>query len=120
MEELFELEEQDYAIIEAIGAAIEAEEAEPQVLNVQRMLQFVSALRQLKAIAWGSWKVTYALHEPYTSMGVISIEAAEFTFENLQALQRVLVNASNVEIYPLLNDNLKMSITFHGITKRMC
>ena len=120
MEEFVEMEEQDYAIIEAIGAAIEAEEAEPQILNAQRMLQFVAALRQLKAVAWESWRITCALHEPYTSMGVISIEAAEFTFENLQALQRILANASNVEIYPLLNDNLKMNITFHGITKRMC
>ena len=120
MEELFELEEQDYAIIEAIGSAIEDEEAEPQVLNVQRMLQFMAALRQLKALAGESWRVTCALHEPYTSMGVISIEAPEFTFENIQELNKVLVNASNVEIYPLVNDNLKMNITFHGITKRMC
>jgi len=120
MEELFELDENTQAIIEAIGAAIVAEETEPQLLDVERLLQMMTALRQLKAIAWESWKITYSIYEPYTSMGVISIEAAEFTFENLQALQRVLVNASNVEIYPLLNDNLKMNITFHGITKRMC
>lgn len=119
MEELFELDDKDYAIIEAIGAAIEAEEAEPQVLNISRMLQLAAALRKLKAIAWDSWRVTCALHEPYTSMGVISIEAPEFTFESIQELNKVLENASNVEIYPLVNDNLKMNITFHGITKRM-
>ena len=101
MDEVFELDEQTQAFIEAIGTAIEAEETEPQ------------------AIAWESWQVTCSLHEPYTSMGVISVEAAEFTFEQMAKLHQILEHASNVEIYPLVNGNLRMNITFHGITKRM-
>ena len=119
MDEVFELDEQTQAIIEAIGTAIEEEEAEPQVLHVPRLLQVMRAYRQLQAIAWESWQVTCSLHEPYTSMGVISVEATEFTFEQMAKLHRILEHASNVEIYPLVNGNLRMNITFHGITKRM-
>lgn len=119
MDEVFELDEQTLAIIEGIGTAIEEEEAEPQVLHVPRLLQVMRAYRQLQAIAWDSWQVTCSLHEPYTSMGVISVEAAEFTFEQMAKLHQILEHASNVEIYPLVNGNLRMNITFHGITKRM-
>lgn len=119
MDELFELDEQTQAIIEAIGTAIEAEESEPQVLHIPRLLQVMRAYRQLQAIAWESWQVTCSLHEPYTSMGVISVEAAEFTFEQMTALHQILEHASNVEIYSLVGGNLRMNITFHGITKRM-
>ncbi len=119
MDEVFELDEQTQAFIEAIGSAIEAEETAPQVLNLRRLLQFMQAYQQLQAIAWESWKISYSLHEPYTSMGVISAEAAEFTFEQMAMLQRMLADASNVEIYPLVNGNIRMNITFHEIAKRV-
>lgn len=119
MDEVFELDEQTQAIIEAIGAAIDAEESEPQVLYIPRFLQVMRAYRQLQAIAWESWQVTCSLHEPYTSMGIISVEAAEFTFDQMAKLHQILEHASNVEIYPLVNGNLRMNITFHGITKRV-
>lgn len=119
MDEIFELDEDMDAIVEALGNAIEQEESEPQVLNVPRMLLMVRAYKLIRQIAWDSWKITSAVHKPYTSMGVITIEAEEFTFDRLSVLQEVLSGASNVEIFPLTNGNLKMNITFHGITKRM-
>ncbi len=119
MDEVFELDAQTQSLIEAIGTAIEAEETAPQVLNIRRLLQFMQAYHQLRAIAWESWQISYSLHDPYTSMGVISAEAAEFTFEQMTMLQRILADASNVEIYPLVNGNIRMNITFHGITKRV-
>lgn len=119
MDEEFELDEQTQAIIEAIGAAIEAENAEPQVLDIPRLLQVIRAYQLLRAIAWESWKISYSLHEPYTSMGVITVEAAEFTFDQMAQLHQILAHASNVEIFPLINGDLRMNITFHGITKRV-
>jgi len=118
-EEIYELDEQTQAIIEAIGQAIIAEESVPQIINVHRVLQINQAYRAVTAIAWPSWKVSCELNSPFTSMGVISIEAAEFTFENLNCLQTVLSTASNVEIYPLTNGKLRMNIAYHGITKKL-
>ena len=118
-EELYELDEQTQAIIEAIGEAIAAEESEPQIINVHRVLQMNRAYHMVTAMAWPSWKVSYELHAPFTSMGVISIEAAEYTFESMNYLLAVLSSGSNVEIFPLTNGNIRMNIAFHGITKRI-
>ena len=119
MDEFYDLDENTKEIVEAIGEAIIAEEAEPQIVNVYRLMQMIRAYREIKAVAWPSWKISYSLHSPYKSMGVISVEAAEFTFENIARLQRVFVHASNIEIYPLIDGSLKMNITFHGITRKM-
>lgn len=118
-EELYELDEQTQAIIEAIGEAIATEESEPQIINAHRVLQMNRAYHAVTAIAWPSWTISCELHSPFTSMGVISIEATEFTFENMNYLQTVLSSASNIEIYPLTNGKLRMNIAFHGITKRL-
>lgn len=119
MEDLFELEDRTEAIIEAIGEAIIAEESEPEVINLPRMPQMFRAYYAVISMAWPSWKVTYSLHSPCTSMGVISVEAEDLTFEKLRLVQQVLNDASNVEIYPLVNGNLRMNITFHGVTKKL-
>lgn len=119
MDELFELDERMQSIIEAIGTAIESEESDPRVLNIPRCLQIMQAYQHLQRIAWEDWKITCTLHEPYTSMGVISVEAEEFTFDQIAGLHGVLLHASNIEIYPLVTGNLRMNITFHGITKRV-
>ena len=120
MDELFELDERMQSIIEAIGTAIESEESAPQVLNIPRCLQLMRAYQHLQLIACEDWRITCTLHEPYTSMGVISVEAPEYTFDQITGLFGVLLHASNIEIYPLVTGNLRMNITFHGITKRVC
>ena len=102
-----------------IGSAIEKEEAEPHVLNIPRIQQMAFAFKQIQQIAWPEWQIQYSLHDPYISMGVIKIEAPEFTFESMPILSRILLTASNVEVYPLTNGNLRMSITFNGIAKRV-
>jgi hypothetical protein len=119
MDELYEMDEQTQAIIEALGTEIELGESDPQMLNIPRLLQMIDAFNQLRTMKWEACEISCMLHEPYISMGVISVETAEIKVDNLRALQRVLRNASNMEIYPLVNGNLKMNITFHGITKRI-
>lgn len=119
MDELLELYENTQPIIEAIGATIEAEETAPHLINIPRLLHVMRAYQQLLLVAWEDWKITYTLHEPYSSMGVISVEAPELTFEQMARLHKVLMHASSVEIYPLVTGNIKMNITFHGITKRV-
>lgn len=102
--------------IRELARLLEEQELEPQVLNVPRMLQMAQALKQLKAIADDDWKVTSVVHKPHTSMGVICIEAEDLVFDKPAALNNVLTNASNVDIFPLVSGKLRMCITFHGIT----
>ena len=102
--------------IRELAMMIEEQESEPQVLNVPRMLQMVHAYKQLQSIACDDWKITTMVHKPHTSMGVITIEAEDIIFEQMATLCSALANASNVDIYALTNGNIRMTITFHGIT----
>lgn len=119
MEDLFEMDEETQMLFEELGRAISEEESEPQILNVLRLLQMVHAYKQLQQIASDNWKISSSAHAPFTSMGVICIEADEFIFDQMQVFQQIVASASNVEIFPLTNGNIRMNITFHGITKRV-
>ena len=119
MEELFEMDEETQMLFEELGRAITDEESEPQILNVPRLFQMVHAYKQLQNIASDTWKISSSAHAPFTSMGVICIEADDFIFDQTQIFQQIIAGASNVEIFPLTNGNMRMNITFHGITKRV-
>lgn len=103
--------------IRELAMMIEAQESEPQVLNLPRMLQMVQAYKQLQSIACEDWKITTVVHKPVTSMGVICIEAEDLIFDRMTEINKVLISADNMEIYPLTNGNIRMTIAFHGITK---
>lgn len=103
--------------IRELAMMIEAQESEPQVLNLPRMLQMVQAYKQLQSIACEDWKIATVVHKPVTSMGVICIEAEDLIFDRMTEINKVLISADNVEIYPLTNGNIRMTIAFHGITK---
>ena len=103
--------------IRELAMMIDAQESEPQVLNLPRMLQMVQAYKQLQCIACDDWKITTVVHKPVTSMGVICIEAEDLIFDRMTEINKVLANADNMEIYPLTNGNIRMTIAFHGITK---
>jgi len=120
MREWFEdLDEETKAILEAISEAVEAEAAEPQILNVQRMHDMVQAYSALKNIADDDWKISSFPHAPYPSMGVISVEADDIIVTDMAELNKVFAKASNIEIYPLTNGKIRMSVTFHGITNKI-
>ena len=91
MDELFESFD---AWIEDVGQEILDEENKPMLLNPARLtqMQFVYAVLKKYALA-NDAIVTYKLNEPFTSM------------------------ASNVEIYTLENENIRITFTFHEYAK---
>ena len=103
--------------IRELAMMIEEQESEPQVLNLPRMHQMVQAYKQLQSIACDDWKITTVVHKPVTSMGVICIEAEDLIFDRMTEINKVLASADNMEIYPLTNGNIRMTIAFHGITQ---
>ncbi len=119
MDHQFDFDEYNNAFVEALGAAIEAEESEPHILNIPRIKQMANAYQELCALADPSCIISSTLHKPYTSMGVITIETPDFIFEDMRAIQQIVHNASNIEIYPLVDGTLRMSITFHGVAKKI-
>lgn len=119
MEEEFELDadmDEIEETIKALAREIEEQEQEPQVLNLPRMHQMVQAYKQLQCIACDDWKITTMVHKPLTSMGTICIEAEDLVFDQMKVISNALANASNMEIFPLTNGKIRMTITFHGLT----
>lgn len=104
-------------LINTFGQWIIEDETCKQILNPIRMAQIRFSDNVLDRMARETdMRVTTIVHEPYNSMGSISVEGEALEFSNCKWLGRVIEFASNVEIFPLLNGKIKIVLTFHGLT----
>ena len=106
------------ALIDSIGEWILQDEIQPGVLNPIRLqqMQFSSGLLQ-KMAAREDIQIKCEFGEPFRSMGYISLEGTSLEFTDCRWFSRAISFASNVDIYPLTNGNIKMVLTFHGLVK---
>ena len=105
-------------VVVTVGEAVMVDESKPAVLNPIKIQQMQFAYGVLKYLTKGTGaKLTYALNEPFKSMGSISIEGKNLTFTNSEWFARACEFASNTEVYPLTNGNVKMTLTFHGLVR---
>ena len=105
-------------VVVTVGEAVMVDESKPAVLNPIKIQQMQFAYGVLKYLTKGTGaKLTYALNEPFKSMGSISVEGKNFTFTNAEWFARAAEFASNTEVYPLTNGNVKMTLTFHGLVR---
>ena len=106
------------SIIAAIGGRILSDEEKTAAINPIKLQQMQFAYGILKYMIGGTAaKLTYELNKPFKSMGSISIEGCRLTFVNSEWFARAAEFASNTEVYPLRNGNVKMTFTFHGLTQ---
>ena len=120
-EELFEesiVDERTDAVILALGEMIQEEESKVAILNPLkfRQMKLCYALIQRFLSAPGVI-LSYSLHEPFKSMGSITLEADKFILKNPEYLRLANTLASNMEAYPLTNGKIRMVFTFFGLTK---
>lgn len=105
-------------VVVTVGEAVMVDESRPAVLNPIKIQQMQFAYGVLKYLTKGTGaKLTYALNEPFKSMGSISVEGKNLTFTNAEWFARAAEFASNTEVYPLTNGNVKMTLTFHGLVR---
>jgi len=105
------------AILLALGDEIEADESRTSVLNPVRMRELLYTYKAVKLLVRGSSaKVTYKLHQPFQSMGSVSITGKEILMRNPVNFIRAAKFASNVEAYPKTDGTVCMTFTFHGLT----
>ena len=105
-------------VVVTVGEAVMVDESKPAVLNPIKIQQMQFAYGVLKYLTKGTGaKLTYALNEPFNSMGSISVEGKNLTFTNAEWFARAAEFASNTEVYPLTNGNVKMTLTFHGLVR---
>ncbi len=113
-----DLEQSMDDFIEAISQELEDEEWNTTVLDIQKSKQIQFAYSVLKYLTRGSDAVvSYKLHEPFKTMGSVSVEGKSIEFYQPEWFARVAEFASNTEVYPLAKNRVQLTFTFHGLTK---
>lgn len=112
-----EVEEMLESLTDLIGEQAENEDNKTSIINPKKVQAVLYTYRVLKYLTKGTnAKITYALNEPYKSMGSVSIVGKELTFSNPKWFMVAVKLASNFNVYPKTNGTVQMDFTFHGLT----
>lgn len=105
-------------VVVTVGEAIAVDENKPAVLSPIKIQQMQFSYGVIKYLTKDAdTKLSYALNEPFKSMGSISVEGKCLTFTNSEWFARAAEFASNTEIYPLTNGKVRLTLTFHGLVR---
>lgn len=121
-EELLSDEELEARIDELLLPAAE-EVAEDElgihVTNPRRMQELMAVYKLMQHMTRGaSAKVSYKIHEPFTSMGSVSVTGKVIPVKKPELFLRAASLASNFEVYPKVDGTVMMTFTFHGLTRK--
>ena len=112
-----EIEEATDSLMISIANDIAQDESRTSIINPHRMQQLLYTYKVMKYLMKGtSAKVTYKLHEPYQSMGSVSVTGKDIEFKKVSWFLRAAELASNYEVYPKTDGTVCMTFTFHSIT----
>lgn len=112
-----EIEEATDSLMISVANDIAQDESRTSIINPYRMQQLLYTYKVMKYLMKGtSAKVTYKLHEPYQSMGSVSVTGKDIEFKKVSWFIRAAELASNYEVYPKTDGTVCMTFTFHGIT----
>ena len=112
-----ETEKEFDAILNAVQDEIEVDERNVTILNALRMKQFQFCYATILYLTRGTdVLVSYKLYEPFKTMGSIHIEGEAIAFQDMVRFAHAAEFASNIEVYPLAKDKVRMTFTFHNLT----
>lgn len=113
-----ELEQALDELIDGLRPDIENDDSKVTMLDVLRFRQIQFAYAALQYITSGTDAiVSYKLNEPFKTMGSISVEGESLKFDKPEWFARVAEFASNTEVYPLTKNRVRLTFTFHGLTR---
>ena len=96
---------------------VQNEGSSTAIINPRKVQAVLYTYKVLKYLTKGTGaKVSYALNEPYKSMGSVSICGKDLTFSNPKWFMVAVKLASNFNVYPKTNGTVQMDFTFHGLT----
>lgn len=88
------------------------------VLNKYKIQQMVYTFKMLKYLTKGmNAKVAYALHDPYKSMGYVSVTGDRLVFRRAEWFMKAVELASNFDVYTKKDGSVQMDFTFHGLVR---
>lgn len=113
-----EVEEMLDHLVTTIGDEAAADDRRTAIINPYRIQQVLYTYKVVKYLTKGTAaKVTYTLHEPYRSMGVVSVVGSDLLFRNTEWFVKAIELASNFEVYPKTDGTVQINFTFHGLTR---
>lgn len=109
-------EELDNAVL-ATGEMLLAEDNKDSIINPLKVKQISLVYNEMKNLCKGKdIQVTYTLHQPLKSMGCISLLGKDISFTQTKRFIKACNIASNIDIYPKTDGNVRIDLTFHGLT----
>lgn len=112
-----ELEKAMDEVVNSIKDDINKDELRTTILNLGKLEQFKFAYAALQYIMKDKdVQISYKMYEPFKTMGSITVEGTVLEFDKPEWFARIAEFASNTEIYPLAQNAVRMTFTFHGLT----
>lgn len=112
-----EIEQQMDEIVESLRPDIETDESKTVLLNATRMTQLKFTYLVMRYLTRGrKVSVTYKLYEPFRTMGSVSVEGKSIEFDSTKWFTRAAEFASNTDVYPLADNKVRLTFTFHWLT----
>lgn len=105
----------DINSIDYIALCVNSQEIHPALENDDRVEMVVDTYTIARRMfARANAIVTYKLHEPFRSMGTVTILGTNL---EVSRLVNVFRRADNIDVFPRTNGTVQVNITFHGLTK---
>lgn len=115
-----EFEEALDAFVEYVGEYIEPKDGSVRMLDPFRVDHVRLCASVLKKFVKGDeLKIRWEVHKPVECSAYISLEGKNISADDTKWIARVGGLANNMEIYPLLNGDVRITFLFYGITKEI-
>ena len=104
-------------VILAIAQKAADDDRKTSIVVPTKMRLISESYRLLRYMFGKRAKVTYTLHEPYNSVGYITVEGKQIDVKNPKSFIAIVKAASNFEAYPTTSGKIVMNLTYHGLTQ---
>lgn len=108
------------ALVEYIREYEEQHKNTPMLLDPVQFLKFKQCYDGLTAmiLAEGSKiKTKITMNWFKTGMCSFNIETDELSVRDMEAFVKLIEPAANFDVYPLLNENIRISVMFHNVMR---
>jgi len=103
------------ALIECLNALPRNEMSVLSYHKVQQMRFSCAMIKKILRETDCNARIECRHHELDPNIGVIRVEAASLNILDIEGFSRAAEFASNLEIYPLKENKVRMTLTFHGL-----
>lgn len=102
--------------IVSLGRAIQEAEDGKTIIREDKISLIKNDYECLRGIISGEKaEITMDLHEPFKSVGSISIEGKTIVINDTEAFARIADRVRNIDVYPRTTGSIVIDFTYHGI-----